>query len=296
MAFRPMRALALASATADQLTMRTQYDGFRVDPLTPGMGAEVVGVDMAVVDEQQAAEIHQAWMDWKVLFFRDQDITVEQHIAFGRKFGELEIHPFLPNNGHAEIVVLDSQGSAPYQANAWHTDVTFREKPPMGSILRGSVIPAVGGDTCWIDMERRYDALDDELKSLLEGRTATHTLSKTFGRSMDPEEQERKLAEFPNQHHPCVRTHPVTGRKSLFLNRQFVECIDDIDPDESARVLAKVTGAAAYAQLEHQVRFRWQPNSFAMWDNRCTQHYATDDFWPGTREVRRVTMVGERPY
>ena len=274
--------------------MRTEYDGFRVEPLTPRMGAELVGVDMAAVDSSLAGEIHDAWMDWKVLFFRDQHITTEQHIAFGRLFGELEIHPFLPNNGHAEIVVLDSQGSAPYRASAWHTDVTFRARPPMGSILRGAVIPTTGGDTCWFDMERLYDDLDDETKALLDGRTATHTLAKTFGKAMTDEEREQKLAEFPDQHHPCVRTHPITGRKSLFLNRQFVTCIDDIDRQESDELLQRLTGPASYARLEHQARFRWRQNSFAMWDNRCTQHYALHDYGEH-RRVERVTLEGDVP-
>ena len=274
--------------------MRTDYDGFRVDPLTPRIGAEVVGVHMGEVDAGLAGEIHQAWMDWKVLFFRDQDISAAEHIAFGRRFGELEIHPFLPNDGNPEIVVLDSRGSGPYKANYWHTDVTFRRCPPMGSILRGRIIPSVGGDTCWIDMERVYEDLDDDTKELLEGRTATHSVRKSYAKRMSPEELEREVEKFPDQHHPVVRTHPVTGRRCLFVNRSFVMSIDGLEPDESDALLARLVDRGMYGQLEHQVRFRWREGSFAMWDNRSTQHYAVHDY-AERRRVERVTLVGDLP-
>jgi len=276
------------------MTLPTDYDSFRVDPLTPQFGAEVAGLDLGDIDDASLATLHDAWMDWKVLFFRDQDISIEQHIDFGRRLGELEVHPFLADPDHPELVVLDTAGAGPAKANFWHTDVSFRERPPMGSILRGRVIPPTGGDTCWIDMERLYDDLDDELKELIDGRTATHTLSKTFGKMVDAEERERKLAEFPDQHHPVVRTHPVTGRKCLYLNRPFVQCIDDMEHEESRRLLGQLVGLANYSILEQQIRFRWRPNSFAMWDNRCTQHYAIADY-DDRRRVERVTLAGDVP-
>ena len=150
----------------------------------------------------------QAWVDWKVLFFRDQHVSVEDHIAFGRQFGELEIHPFLPNDGHPEIVVLDTASDGPSRAERWHTDVTFREAPPTGSILRGRIIPPVGGDTLWADMEAAYERLDDATKERIEHLTATHTLRINFGKRLSPEALEQKLVEYPDQHHPVVRVHP----------------------------------------------------------------------------------------
>ncbi len=274
------------------MPLTTDYGRFSVEPLTPRFGAEVSGVAMNRLDDDLVALLRQAWLDWKVLFFRDQPISVEEHIAFGRAFGALEIHPFLPDNGHREIVVLDSAGDAPYKANSWHTDVTFRPCPPLGSVLRGRIIPAVGGDTCWADMERAYDRLDDALKVRIDGLTATHTLRQSFGPLMSQADRERALADNPDQHHPLVRVHPETGRRSLFACTAFTARIDGLPAEESRRLLRLV-----YAQAkvpEYQLRFRWRPDSFAMWDNRCTQHYGIVDY-EGRRRMERVTLAGDRP-
>jgi len=273
--------------------MLTDYGDFVVRPLTPRLGAEVVGVEMADVDESLAQSVHQAWMDWKVLFFRDQILEPAQHIRFAALFGEPEIHPYVPKDGNAEVVVLDSAGEGPARANFWHTDVSFREKPPLGSVLRGRIIPDVGGDTSWIDMEQVYEDLTDDLKDKLDGATATHTMRNTFGAHLSPAELELELEKYPDQHHPVVRTHPVTDRKCLYLNAPFVSHLDGMDSAESKALLKRLYGAI-YSKLEHQVRFRWQPNSFAMWDNRCTQHYAIYDYTE-RRRVERVTLMGDRP-
>lgn len=273
----------------------TTYGPICVEPLTGTIGAEVVtGAGIGPLDDETFAHLHQAWMDWKVLFFRDQPVSVEEHIAFGRQFGELEVHPFLPNDGHPEIVVLDTANDGPSRAERWHTDVTFREAPPTGSILRGRIIPRVGGDTLWADMEAAYERLDDDTKHRIEHLTATHTLRKTFGKRLSPEALEQKLVEYPDQHHPVVRIHAVTGRRSLFVNGDFVEKLDDIDPDDGARLLARLIALASHPT--YQVRFRWRTDSFAMWDNRNTQHCAAQDFGSDRRRVERVTLMGDRPF
>ena len=229
--------------------MKTTYGPITLEPLTGTIGAEIVtGATIGPLDDETVIHLHQAWVDWKVLFFRDQHVSVEDHIAFGRQFGELEVHPFLPNNGHPEIVVLDTANDGPSRAERWHTDVTFREAPPTGSVLRGRIIPPVGGDTLWADMEQAYEQLDDTTKERIEHLTATHTLRTSFGRRLSPEELEQKLTEYPDQHHPVVRVHPVTGRRSLFVNDSFTEQLDDIDPDEGRRAAEP---AARHRQPAH---------------------------------------------
>jgi taurine dioxygenase len=275
--------------------MRTTYGPITLEPLTGTIGAEVTaGAGIGSLDDETIVHLHQAWLDWKVLFFRDQEVSADEHIAFGQQFGELEVHPFLPNDGHPEIVVLDTAAGGPSRAERWHTDVSFREAPPTGSVLRGRIIPSVGGDTLWADMEQAYEQLDDETKDQIEHLTATHTLRINFGRRLPPEELEQKLAQFPDQHHPVVRVHPVTGRRSLFVNGSFVEKIDGLEPDEGNPLLARLIATAS--QPTYQVRFRWRPDSFAMWDNRSTQHCAAQDFGDARRRVERVTLLGERPF
>lgn len=275
--------------------MQTTFGPIEVEPLTGNLGAEIVaGAHIGELDEERLGHLHDAWMAWKVLFFRDQDATVEEHIAFGRQFGELEIHPFLPDNGHPEIVVLDTAGEGPSRAENWHTDVSFREAPPLGSILRGRILPPVGGDTLWADTEAAYDRLPDDVKERIEPLTATHSLRRTFGRRLDRDELDAKLAEFPDQHHPVVRLHPVTGRRSIYVNRPFVTGIDGVEPDEGAHLLGTLLDAVTSPSV--QVRFRWRPGSFAMWDNRNTQHYASQDFGTHRRRVERVTLRGDRPF
>jgi taurine dioxygenase len=272
--------------------MKTTYGPISVDPVAGFLGAEVSGITIGPLDDEHLGHLHDAWMDWKVLFFRDQHVSTADHIAFGRQLGDLEIHPFLPNDGNPEIVVLDTANDGPSRAEAWHTDVSFRECPPMGSVLRGRIIPPVGGDTLWVDMARAYDALDDATKDTIEHLTATHTLRMSFGRRLSDDELEAKLAEFPDQHHPLVRVHPVTGRRSLFLSPPFLSHIDGVERDESRRLLDRLNRQTV--QPTFQVRFRWRENSFAMWDNRCTQHCASQDF-QGRRRMERVTLLGDRP-
>ena len=274
--------------------MKTTYGPIRLEPATGTIGAEVVtGASIGPLDAETVAHLHQACVDWKVLFFRDQHVSAEEHIAFGRQFGELEIHPFLPDDGHPEIVVLDSEGDGPSRAERWHTDVSLSETPPTGSILRGRIIPPVGGDRLWADMEQAYEQLDDDTKERIEHLTATHTLRTNFGRRLPPDELEQKLIDYPDQHHPVVHVHPVSGWRALFVNGSSVDKIDHIDPDDGRPLLARLIATAS--QPNYQVRFRGR-YSFAMWDNRSTQHRAAQDFGNERRRVERVTLLGERPF
>lgn len=270
--------------------MRTDYGRFTVKPYTPHLGADVNDVRLDEFDDELVKLLHDAWMDWKVLFFHDQDITSEQHLAFALQYGEIDKHPYLDADG--DMAVLDNPES-PTSPSPWHSDATFRERPPYGSLLIARVLPPVGGDTCFGNMERVYEHLTDEVKDLIDGRTATHSVAISFAKHLKGEALEAELERFPLQHHPIVRTHPVTGRKSLYVSRSFTECIDDMEPEESQRLLNHLT--CETHRPEHQMRFRWQVNSLAMWDNRCTQHAPVYDYGPHRRRVERFTLAGDRP-
>jgi len=266
-----------------------------VQPMTGTIGAEVFGIDLADVSGEQLDELRKIWLDWKVLFFRDQHISIDDHIAFGRLFGELEVHPFAPDDAeHPEIVVIESNAEVQYAAARWHSDVTWREEPSLGSILRGRIIPPVGGDTCFADAAIAYDRLSDEWKERVEGLIAVHDFTRTFGRGLSPDELAEKQEQYPAAHHPVIRTHPETGARVIYTNRSFVSHIEGVDDRESEEILARLERAVQDPSV--QCRFRWQVDSFAMWDNRGTQHFATNDFYPETRRVERVTIKGDKPF
>lgn len=266
-----------------------------IKPLTATIGAEIGNIDLADVSAEQMEELRKVWLDWKVLFFRDQKITKEEHIAFGRQIGELEVHPFAPGDGeHPEIVRLTSSAEKPSSASVWHSDVTWRQEPSLGSILRGVAIPPVGGDTCFADAAAAYERLPSEIKERFDDAYAVHDYVRAFGKNVSPEEQDEIRATYPEARHPVFRTHPETGAKSIYTNRAFVREIDGMTPEETYEVIVRFERAMSDPSV--QCRFRWAVDSFAMWDNRAVQHFATNDFWPETRIVERVTIVGDRPY
>src|SRR4051812_19350330 len=213
-----------------------------VRPLSPTIGAEVTGIDLRTPpDDGTFAELDKAFMEHKVLFFRDQDITNEQHIEFCRAFGELEIHPFLPAPDRCpEIVVLTHNEKHRGTENFWHSDVTWRLEPSLGSMLRAVEIPEVGGDTLFADMEAAYAALDPDLQERLATMTAIHDFARVFGFGKTPEELAELREKYPPAEHPVIRTHPVTGRKSIYVNVAFTSHIVGLDPDESAALLRLV--------------------------------------------------------
>ena len=265
-----------------------------VRPLTCALGAEVLGIQLARLDEAGLAELRKLWLDHKVLFFRDQELGIAEHIAFGRRFGELEEHPFAPDMPeYPEVVVIESTEEAPYAAQVWHSDVTWRKEPSLGSVLRAREVPPVGGDTCFANAVLAYERLSPEWKDRIEGLTASHDYMRVFGRGVPEEKREEMRERYPVAHHPVVRTHPETGERAIYTNRSFTTCIDDVAPEESERILAHLERAIASPNV--QCRFRWEVDSVAMWDNRCTQHFATSDFWPARRRMERVTIVGDRP-
>ena len=267
-----------------------------IRPLSPSIGAEVRGIDLGVLpDDSTRAELDKAFIDHKVLFFRDQHITTEQHVEFCRGFGELEIHPFVPSKpGYPEVMALTHDESRRGHENAWHSDVTWRAEPSLGSMLRAVEVPDVGGDTLFADMAAAYRGLPGEVREHIDGLRAVHDFTITFGRMLTPEALAEKQREYPPVSHPIVRTHPQTGEKVIYVNRGFTSHVEGMDRDEGNRLLAFLYQQAGLP--EYQVRFRWRKDSIAFWDNRSTQHYASSDYWPEIRVMERVTVAGDRPY
>lgn len=275
---------------------RRPYHRIVPEPLSPTVGAEIGGVSLSEpIDDETFAELRRALLEYKVIFFREQNITPEQHVAFARRFGELEVHPFVPHrDGHPEVMVLKKNANIGGYENVWHSDVTWRLAPSLGSVLLAREVPAVGGDTLFSDMYSAYDGLDDELRASLEGLRAVHDFTRTFGIFLDKDELAKKQREFPPAEHPVVRTHPETGRKGLYVNAAFTSHIVGMERAESDRLLELLYRQAAVP--EYQCRFRWRPCSIAFWDNRAVQHYASSDYYPQRRLMERVTIVGDTPY
>lgn len=271
-----------------------------ISAMSPTIGAHVEGIDLSEpLETIHISEIRQALLTYKVLFFRDQDITTEQHLAFARRFGELEVHPFAVNKpDYPEVLAITHNADHPGQENGWHSDVTWREQPSLGSILRCITSPDVGGDTLFSDMYEAYDGLPQRIKERVEGRTARHDFVRfrisLRDRGATDAEIEALEVKYPNPEHPVIRTHPETGRKGIYVNAAFTQEIVGMDADESAELLAILYAQAQFP--EYQVRFGWEQNSIAFWDNRSCQHYAVSDYWPNNRRVERVTIVGDAPY
>lgn len=271
-----------------------------VEPLSPTIGAEIGDIDLTQpVSPAQAIELRALLVKWKVIFFRDQHITTEQHLAFGRVFGDLEVHPFSDcKPGYPEVLDITHDQNSRGRENVWHSDVTWRIEPSLGSILRARQVPVVGGDTLFCDMAAAYDGLDAAVKEQVEGRFTRNTMGfyekLMRKRGATEEEIAESYRQFPPVEHPLVRTHPESGRKCLYMNPGFVRHVVGMEPQESADLLAHL-----YAQSripEYQCRFRWRADSIAFWDNRSAQHYAVSDYFPAVRRMERVTVVGDRPY
>lgn len=276
-------------------TEAAQFSLLQAKPLTPTIGAEIDGINLAEEQSDEAiAEIRRALLTYKVVFFRDQDITREQHIAFARRFGALEIHPATPKDQeHPEVLRIAHGPTSRGSENFWHSDVTWRAEPSLGSILRAMEVPDVGGDTLFADMVRAYDGLSDKMKEFCEGLTAVHDIARVFAKRLNKDTSELHK-KFPPQEHPVIRTHPETGERLIYVNTAFTSHIKGLDRDESDWLLKHLYARAALPEL--QCRFRWQPGSLAFWDNRACQHNATSDYFPAVRIMERVTIAGDRPY
>jgi taurine dioxygenase len=271
------------------------YTTLRIDKLTPHVGAEVHGVDLSEpLDERTFKDVHDALIDSGVIFFRDQHLTPGQQKDFGRLFGELHVHPAAPSllEGHPEILVIHAdEKSTRVAGEGWHSDVSCDPEPPMGSILYMHELPPVGGDTLFASMYAAYEALSEPMKRFVEGLTAWHDGEHVY-RGRYGARDEGKT--FPRAEHPVVRTHPVSGRKALFVNRGFTTRIPQLRPAESEALLRFL-----YEHVEtpeFHCRFRWQVHSVAFWDNRCVQHHAMWDYFPQRRHGHRVTVRGDKPF
>jgi taurine dioxygenase len=271
------------------------YETISIDKLTPIIGAEISGIDLAqTLSNRQVDEVHRALAENCVIFFRNQKLTPEQHMSFGRLFGDLHIHPAAPSfEGHPELLRIHAdKDSRRANGEDWHSDVSCEPEPPMGSILHIQHCPPKGGDTLFANMYAAYEALSDRMKAYLDGMTAIHDGEHVF-RGTYSNLGVADKPTYPRAEHPVVRTHPVTGKKALYVNRGFTRHIIGIPRDESDAMLAYL-----YQHCENplfQCRFRWSENAIAFWDNRCAQHRAMWDYWPHTRSGNRVTIKGERP-
>jgi taurine dioxygenase len=267
----------------------------KVAPLTPSIGAEISGIDLSQEqDDAVIAEIRAALLAHKVVFFRDQPITPAQHIAFARRFGTLEIHPATPKDQpDPEVLHIAHGPDSKGKENAWHSDVTWRAEPSLGSILRAVEVPPVGGDTLFADMAAAFCGLSPAMQAFCRGLTAVHDIARVFaGRLGKPVEELHQ--QYPPQVHPLVRTHPETGEQALYVNTAFTSHVEGLSAKESDRLLAHLYAQAAIP--EYQCRFRWEPGSIAFWDNRAAQHYAASDYFPAVRRMERVTIAGDRPF
>ena len=269
--------------------------------LSPHIGAVIRGVDLTqTLDEQSICEIRKALLDNLVIFFEDQAISPDQHLAFAQRFGDIEEpHPvFGQHDRDARLSIIESRGRVGDDDHEWHSDVTYQSKPTMGSILHSRIIPPSGGDTLFSSMYAAYDALTAPMKAFLSDLTATHSFElgwgKTVRRQEGGDERMHKLnAVFPPMSHPVVRTHPETGRKSLFVNQYYTTHINELSERESSAVLKMLF--EHITTPEFQVRHRWKQNDLAFWDNRATLHYAARDYGLEHRLMHRVTLVGDKP-
>ncbi|MGS3136850.1 TauD/TfdA dioxygenase family protein [Aeromonas sanarellii] len=281
----------------------------RVEQLTCHIGAELCGVQLADAahDAGLFAEIRAQLLRHKVLFLRDQEMSRADHVAFARRFGELEDHPVAGSDpDHPGLVRIYKSPEVPNDRyeNAWHTDATWREQPPMGCVLRCVECPPVGGDTLWANMAAAYAALPEEIKQKIAGLRARHSIEASFGAAMPMEKRLALKAMFPDAEHPVVRTHPETDEKILFVNA-FATHFTNYHTPANVRVgqdysmggsdLLRYLISQAYIP-EFQVRWRWQPGSVAIWDNRSTQHYAAMDYAPCHRKMERAGIMGDKPF
>ena len=273
----------------------------QAQPVSGTLGALVADVDLAGdLSDDVIAAIRTAFVDHHVLFFRDQNLTPEQQIAFGRRFGELDEHPFVfGNETHPELLdVVTEPADRINFGGGWHTDVTFLEKPDLGSILYAVEVPPYGGDTLFANQHAAYDALSDTMKDMLDGLVAVHTAGSQYGEgglSTQSNAMKTRNADLAANtvEHPVVRTHPESGRKGLYVNRAFTSHIRGLRRAESNALLEFLFDHCV--QESFTCRFSWQPGSLAMWDNRSVQHYALHDYAGHRRRMRRITICGDKP-
>jgi taurine dioxygenase len=298
-----------AAQTGPAFVRSAALGSIKVEPLTCTIGAELGNVSLADAarDDALFAEIRALLLKHRVLFLRDQDIGRGDHVAFARRFGELEDHPVAgsdPDHPGLVRIYKDLDSPPEHYENAYHCDATWREAPPMGCVLRCVETPDVGGDTIWVNMVEAYNRLPEDVKQLIAGLRARHSIEATFGANLPMEKRHELKARFPDAEHPVVRIHPETGEKVLFVNAFTTHFVNfhtpanvrfgqDYSPGASNLLNYLISQAAI---PEYQVRWRWKRNSMAIWDNRSTQHYAVQDYWPAVRKMERAGIIGDRTY
>ena len=278
-------------------------------PLAVHIGAELHNVDLAEASrsDELFAELKALLLRYKVLFVRDQDITRAEHVALAERFGALEDHPVAgsdPDHPGLVRIYKDLDSPPEHYENAYHCDATWRMAPPMGCVLRCVETPAVGGDTIWANMAEAYRRLPDDVKARIDSLRARHSIEASFGANMAAEARRALHERFPDAEHPVVRTHPETGEKVLFVNAFATHFVNYHTPANVRVGFDYAPGAGELLNYlirqaaipEYQVRWRWTRNSFAIWDNRCTQHYAVQDYWPAVRKMERAGVVGDIPF
>jgi taurine dioxygenase len=274
----------------------------QVTPLTPTIGAVVGGVDLSKrLDDSDIAKIRAALLGHKVIFFEDQHLTPTQHRDFAARFGGLHTHPLYPGVAEApELFVLDNHAGNPTDNDAWHTDVTFIETPPLGALLYAKSLPENGGDTVWANMQAAYEALSRPMRDFLVQLDAVHDFARGFpakltvAKAAGEDKYAKAVEANPPVVHPVIRTHPETGADSLFVNYGFTARIKGLKRAESEAILNLLF--VHIQKPEFHVRWRWKPNAIAFWDNRITQHYAVNDYLPHRRVMHRATVLGDRPF
>ena len=280
-----------STAGADRLTVRQ---------LGVNLGALIEGIDLRQpLDESACDAIRAAHAEHGLILFREQDITADQLMAFGARFGELTVHPFAPADEARPALIRfeNTADNPPFGTDVWHSDETFRTAPPMGTMLYAKEIPALGGDTMFASMAAAYDGLSDRMQAFISGLEAVHDI-KPFKAIFGDTPEDRVLLQdyefrYPPVTHPVVRVHPVTGRKVIFVNPQFTIAIKDMDERESTALLQTLFHQALIP--ENQFRLNWGPGQLAFWDNRSVQHYAVHDYYPQRRVMERVTIAGDEP-
>ena len=284
-----------------QAVQRPSQNPVSVVRLGRNLGAEIRDIDLSQpLDDETFAAVHLAFLENEVLIFRDQDISPNAMMKFGRRFGPLSIHPFSPTMANTpELIVLDNhRDNPPRLTDIWHSDETFRETPPLGTMLRSTITPRVGGDTMFASMSAAYEGLDDRTQRFISGLEAEFDFKPFRTLFGNDAEGRRKLHEledrWPQLCHPVVRVHPESGRKSIFVNRQFTIGIKGMKPAESGPLLEMLYGLAN--QPEYQYRLHWQKNTLVFWDNRVVLHYAIHDYFPQRRRMERVTVTGDKPF
>ncbi|MCG8407851.1 MAG: TauD/TfdA family dioxygenase [Phycisphaerales bacterium] len=267
------------------------------------LGAEITGIDLSQnLSNEVFSDVHQAFLDHQVIFFRDQKVTPEQQKVFGRRFGSLNVHPYVKGmDDHPEVMEIIKEPEDKINfGGGWHSDMSFQEKPALGSVLYGLEVPEFGGDTLFASQYAAYDALSDAMKDLLDGLYAVHTAEREYSAQGNSAQKRESMAieqagnDVPAYEHPVVRTHPETGRKALYVNGAFTMRFKGMSKRESRPLLEFLIDHCAQEQFT--CRFRWQNGSIAFWDNRCVQHFALNDYHGQRRHMRRVTINGDKPH